>query len=52
MTIIGGTNNGPKKDAKPPTEAGTNEGQVKFQGDEGVIAASIVELEVQPSVFD
>ena len=25
---------------------------IKFQGDEGVIAASIVELEVQPSVFD
>ena len=30
MTIIGGTNNGPKKDAKPPTGTGTNEGQVKF----------------------
>jgi len=25
---------------------------VRFTGDEGVIAASIVELEVQPSVFD
>ena len=25
---------------------------IKFQGEEGVIAASIVELEVQPSVFD
>jgi len=32
------------------TEAGVH--TVKFQGDEGVIAASIVELEVQPSVFD
>jgi hypothetical protein len=31
-------------------EAGVH--TVKFQGDEGVIAASIVELEVQPSVFD
>ncbi len=30
MTIIGGTDNGPKKDAKPPTGTGTNEGQVKF----------------------
>jgi len=32
------------------TEVGVH--TVKFQGDEGVIAASIVELEVQPSVFD
>ena len=32
------------------TEVGTH--TIRFTGDEGVITAGIVELEVQPSVFD